>query len=722
MVNSNGPHQDHDHQPLLRPLNKSITSESNHHRLSKPALTVTSINIEGFSENKSDLLSQLCQTTHCDILCVQETLRGPDHLRPHIPGMSLVLETPHAQYGSAIFVNPRILVKSAFSNNDNCIEVLTVDIGTCTITSVYKPPNVPFVFHKTTNFENQHIKTIVGDFNSHSISWGYRQSNADGHSVEEWADASELTLVHNAKLPASFNSRRWQRGYNPDLVFVSSSIKSLSSKLVCQPIPNTQHRPIMCEIHAAIKPIQVPFRPRFNFSKAKWEKYSVEVDAKLSIIEPTPSNYELFVNTIWTISRQCIPRGCRTSYIPGLDEESVKLLKKYEDLYDTNPFSEDTILAGEELLSTVGDNRKQKWITTVTNTNMTHNSKKAWSTIRRLTGDPPEPINQGHVTANQIAHQLLLNGKPPHRLPKMRRSVSIPGDNTDISKPFTLTDIIYAIKALKTGKAAGVDDLTVEQLKHLGPVAVSWLLAFFNKCLLTTNIPKLWRQTKIIAIPKPGKPLNDPKSYRPISLLCHTYKLFERLLLNRLATVVDPKLIPEQAGFRPGKSCSSQVLRLTQHIEDGYEAQKVTGVVFVDLSAAYDTINIKKLLTKVSTLTNDQGFVNILGELLHNRRFQVCLQSGKSRWRRQKNGLPQGSVLAPTLFNIYTNDQPSTQHTERFLYADDLALAAQSFSFEEVEITLTQALESLGMYYDNNALRPNPSKTQSCAFHLRYCG
>ena len=80
----------------------------------------------------------------------------------------------------------------------------------------------------------------------------------------------------------------------------------------------------------------------------------------------------------------------------------------------------------------------------------------------------------------------------------------------------------------------------------------------------------------IIAILKPGKDSAKPKSYRPISLLCHMYKLYERLILNRIAPSVDRHLIKEQAGFRPGKSCCSQLLNLTQHIEDGYQRGMIT--------------------------------------------------------------------------------------------------------------------------------------------------
>ena len=89
-----------------------------------------------------------------------------------------------------------------------------------------------------------------------------------------------------------------------------------------------------------------------------------------------------------------------------------------------------------------------------------------------------------------------------------------------------------------------------------------------NKCFMENKIPPLWRQSKIIDILKPGKDSAIPKSYRPISLLCHTYKLYERRILNRIAPTIEQHLIKEQAGFRPGKSCTNQLLNLTQHIED----------------------------------------------------------------------------------------------------------------------------------------------------------
>ena len=218
---------------------------------------------------------------------------------------------------------------------------------------------------------------------------------------------------------------------------------------------------------------------------------------------------------------------------------------------------------------------------------------------------------------------------------------------------------------------------------------------------------------------KPGKNPEDAKSYRPISLLCHCYKLFERLILNRMLPVLEDNLIPEQAGFRPGKSCTGQLLNLAQFIEDGFQRKLKTGVVFVDLTAAFDTVNHRALLGKIYSFTNgDQKLTNIIQCLLSNRRFYVDLNGKKSRWRVQKNGVPQGSVLAPSLFNIYTNDQPITINTRSFIYADDLAIATQASTFEKIQLTISTALSNMSSYYKDNSLRANPSKTQICAFHL----
>lgn len=201
---------------------------------------------------------------------------------------------------------------------------------------------------------------------------------------------------------------------------------------------------------------------------------------------------------------------------------------------------------------------------------MAHNSKNVWPTIRKIDNDPKQMKVHSNVTGNQVAHQLLLNGKPQNKLQQKEHP---PWNKTSDESTWTFTrkELQTAINSLKNSKSAGHDDIRTAQMEHFGPVAQLWLLTLFDNCMYQSQIPKIWRKARIIAILKPGKDPQAAKGYRPISLLCHLYKLFERLILNRLGPMVEDHLIPEQAGFRPGKSCTGQVVNLTQFIEDGYE-------------------------------------------------------------------------------------------------------------------------------------------------------
>ena len=679
-----------------------------------------SINIEGISTEKEVLLSDLCKELACDILLVQETHRGYTKNRPKIRGMELIIERPHDQYGSAIFARPGVNIASASLSERNDIELLTIRTAQYSVTSVYKPPNAKFRFEEPDNFSYQGTNFVIGDFNCQNTAWGYKDTDENGEDLESWAEANDLQLIHDPKLPSSFNSGRWKRGYNPDNIFVTSKIAAQCEKQVGQPIPRTQHRPIIVTVSAMVKPEQVPFQRRFNFKKANWAAFRSDLDAEISLIPPHIDMYDTFIGLVKRISRKNIPRGCRTAYIPGLDGDATHLLNRYKALFETDPFAEETMEAGEELMTAIAENRKAKWCDLVENLDMKQNSRRAWKVLKNLSGDATKPKNNfTEVTPNQVASQLLLNGKTAGRKSKQPIVRNMEDERDHLGTGFTMTEFQASIKAMKKNKAAGVDELRVEQIQNFGPKTLHWLLEFMNACVSQTMIPKMWRKARVVALLKPGKDPNDPKNYRPISLLCHLFKLLERLIFNRIANTLEERFIPQQAGFRPGKSCCGQILNLTQHIEDGFENKKITGVVLIDLTAAFDTVNHRKLLRKVYDETKDYRLTMLIGNMLQNRRFYVSLQGRSSRWRVQKNGLPQGSVLSPALYNVYTNDQPTPGYIRQFIFADDTAMAAQGSSFREVEEKLTNALEEVSQYYDSNHLKPNPGKTQVSAFHLK---
>ena len=365
-------------------------------------------------------------------------------------------------------------------------------------------------------------------------------------------------------------------------------------------------------------------------------------------------NNDRCIGLIRVVSRRHIPRVCRTNYIPGLTEEAQSLYEAYKKQYSSNPFAEGTLETGNKLIDTIKEEKKKRW-------------------EEVITSNPPYLVN-----SNQVAHHLLVNGQgtmpTKHKCPALP---TVQGKPSWVSA-FSEEEYRKSIAALKNNKAAGIDDILVEQLKNLGPKAYKWLHTMLNTCFIENKIPKIWRQSKIIAILKPGKDSAIPKNYRPISLLCHTYKLYERLILNRASPLLEQHLIKEQAGFRPGKSCTSQLPNLTQHIEDGYQRGMITGAAFVYLTAAYDTVNHRILIQKLYNTTQDSQLCRVFQNMLSNRRFYVELNNERSRWRQQKNGLPQGSVLSPILFSIYTNDQPIHDGTRNFIYADDLCVTAST--------------------------------------------
>ena len=132
-----------------------------------------------------------------------------------------------------------------------------------------------------------------------------------------------------------------------------------------------------------------------------------------------------------------------------------------------------------------------------------------------------------------------------------------------------------------------------------------------------------------MVIPKPKKPAEDPKSYRPISLICVPYKILERLIHARDERIVDPLLPREQAEFRRERSTVDQTGLLTQNIEDSFEAKKKADAVFVDLTVAYHTVWHRGLTCKMLRLLPDNHKVQMIMKLVRNRSFTINTDHSK---------------------------------------------------------------------------------------------
>jgi hypothetical protein len=561
---------------------------------------------------------------------------------------------------------------------------------------------------------------IAGDFNSHHTSWRYDSNDLNGIRLLQWAEENNLHLVFDAKDKGSFRSARWRRDYNPDLTFVScesSGIPFPTTRKILSNFPNSQHRPVLMKTGNQIPLMQSMPLPRWNLQKADWAAFAKDMDSAIRWIPPTAENYMRFVGLTTTIAKKHIPRGYRKTYVPGWSEESEQLHQQYKLTGDQE--------IGRHLLESLDTERKNKWLSTVESMDFKTSSRKAWKVLNKLTGKSgSKNVCVSQKLTDSIASQIVetsrVKGDRSHTktVKKLTQNLKkeLPVDDT-ISRPFTVEETTHAIKLLKPGKAAGEDGIYNEFIKNLGPNSRKWLTNFYADILARNKLPSAFNYAKIVAILKPNKPAEDPKSYRPIALLSSLYKLLEKLLANRITPFIEKVVPVEQAGFREGRNCTDQVLSLTTHIETGFQKQLKTVAVFVDLSAAYDTVWRHGLHYKLMKAVPCRRITSLIINMLCNREFVVHLGDKQSRPRKLQNGLPQGSTLAPLLFNLYTHDLPETA-SRKFVYADDIALTHQHSTFESSEKQLATDLQLLNLYFKRWRLVPNAGKTEISTFHL----
>ena len=104
---------------------------------------------------------------------------------------------------------------------------------------------------------------------------------------------------------------------------------------------------------------------------------------------------------------------------------------------------------------------------------------------------------------------------------------------------FTMEELYSALQQLKTGKAPGPDNICLEQILHPSDNLKGWFCDFLFSCMYHLQISKIWQRAIVIATPKPNKPLNNGKSYHPISLLCVPFKILQHLIHSHIELVID---------------------------------------------------------------------------------------------------------------------------------------------------------------------------------------
>jgi hypothetical protein len=248
----------------------------------------------------------------------------------------------------------------------------------------------------------------------------------------------------------------------------------------------------------------------------------------------------------------------------------------------------------------------------------------------------------------------------------------------------------------------------------MGPHAIRAFTDVFNSSTRLNSIPNLWKISKIIPIPKPGKPPTDPASYRPISLLSNPSKILERLVLNRITP--DIPLSPTQHGFRPLHSTTSLLANLTQTTLEGLNGKAPanrTVLAAVDISKAFDTVPRHKLIEKILDTTIHPNLQKWLANFLSGRQAFTTYGGKSSTMRLFPNGVPQGSVLSPFLFNLFMHDLPTPTDTNTNVasYADDLMIYSQHSDHRTAALHLQDHLDATERWLETNRMGVSAAKS-----------
>ena len=237
---------------------------------------------------------------------------------------------------------------------------------------------------------------------------------------------------------------------------------------------------------------------------------------------------------------------------------------------------------------------------------------------------------------------------------------------------------------------------------------------------MTQDFPTLCKTANIIPVPKPGKVLSNPGSYRPISLTSCQWKTMERMVNSRLTWYIERhKVITEyQSGFRRRRSTVDNLVTLETLISDVFVGRKHLVSIFFNLEKAYDTTWKHGILLDLHKTGLRSRLPMFVCDFLSDRNFKVCVGNIYSDPYSQEAGVPQCSIISVTLFSLKMNSIVSCllPDIKCSLYVDDLAIYCSSSHMPSIERKLQQSLNRLGRWSDENGLKFSPTKTMCVHF------
>ena len=379
-------------------------------------------------------------------------------------------------------------------------------------------------------------------------------------------------------------------------------------------------------------------------------------------------------------------------------------------------------------------------------------SSKLWKNILgwlnwSSSGAPNKLFNDGKLETSPKSLANIMNNFYIDKI-KLIRS-SLPVSNSDPLKKLKMMvknsksefsvrpvhpDLIdKVISNLKNSKSSGLDNIDTYILKLIKPSIVPAVTHIVNLSIQTSTFPSKWKYSKIIPLHKKDDPLS-PKNYRPVALIPVVSKVLERVIFLQMVKYMERNSLfhPNHHGYRTGHNTCTALIQLYDSWVEALEREEVSGVMMVDLSAAFDCVDHPLLLEKLKLLGFDEKCINWCKSFLQSRYQCVYIEGAQSEFLSVDVGVPQRSILGPLFYILYTNDLPEVIHEDEcdlsklninkfntmcphcgglVAFADDSTVTVTDRRTDRLTGKLTEKYLAVSDYFAANKLKVNDEKT-----------
>lgn len=640
--------------------------------------------------------------------------------------------------------------------NTKIIETIGIEVNGTEYYSIYFPGS-RLNPEKLTQFKNDIAKLtssrknffLGGDLNSKHRFWNCSKSNKAGNILYKEMITRNFTIHYPAT--ATHFPPQANRNIPSTIDIAISNGRNFIKNIYTVNALSSNHLPVVFEIECS-KTLLTAINTRLCYSKANWSFFRKDLESKIdltragtlnsksmidtalvdferSIIEAEslavplqevrPSTYKLHPQILKLISlRNCLRRQAQRRRCP-IVKKQVTLLNR--TIAKNVQFIKNDVW--QQKLANVPKDSKQLWKFTkiITNKcNMFPPLKNASNQILLTDAEKADEIGKTFNAAHYTTHNCQSDPLTETAVNGSSLIVNFLTPVIEESDLPTPKEIKILINKLKLKKSPGMDKINNLLLKNLPRKAIVFLMYVFRSCIKLSYFPDAWKHAKVIPIPKPGKDLSMSSNYRPISLLSSLSKIFEKILLKRINIHLSAHdILPdEQFGFRQNHSCNHQLTRLTNHIKNSLSEKKSTGLLAFDIEKAFDSVWHKGLVHKMFKLKFPLYITKLIRSFLSKRSFQVSINGTNSKSYNIVAGVPQGSVLSPTLYNIFTSDL-IIAHCEKGMFADDTTLQYSSKSPNKILKNLNSGSKELSDYCLKWKIRLNDAKTKAAFFTKR---